>query len=192
MKDLSIRNGKEGNGLDDAALYKLLKQDADAGMRACIKQYYALVYSICSGILRRHPQDAEECVNMSFLRLWQTLDKLEEPRHLRAYLCCISRNTAISRCRALRRDIQHLANTEPETEDADFLLMLDRRADAERLQAAIMTLKEPDREIFVRKYYYMESMQALAKRFGVPVKTIDNILYRSKRRLRNVLKEKSI
>ena len=55
-----------------------------------------------------------------------------------------------------------------------------------------MTLKEPDREIFVRKYYYMESMQALSKRFGVPVKTIDNILYRSKRRLRNVLKEESI
>ncbi|MBR6106646.1 MAG: sigma-70 family RNA polymerase sigma factor [Oscillospiraceae bacterium] len=177
--------------MDDAALYELLRQDADAGMRVCIEQYYALVYSICSGILRRHPQDTEECVNLSFLRLWETLDRLEQPQHLRAYLCCISRNAAISRCRALRRDAQYTSDTEPETADTDFLLLLDRRADAERLQNAIMTLKEPDREIFVRKYYYMESMQALAERFGVSVKAIDNTLYRSKRRLRRILKEES-
>lgn len=50
-------------------------------------------------------------------------------------------------------------------------------------------LKEPDREIFVRKYYYMESMASLAERFGVNVKSIDNTLWRSKQRLRKILKE---
>ena len=105
---------------------------------------------------------------------------------------CISlydcKKPALSVLRKNRTDAQRL-DALPEQADADFIAELDRRADAEALQNAVMQLREPDREIFVRKYYYLESMAALAKRFGMPVKKIDNILYRSKQRLRKILKE---
>ncbi len=179
--------------MDDAALVQLLRRDAEAGMRACIRQYYTLVHSICSAILRRTPEDAEECVNDSFLQLWRTLDRLEAPDRLRAYLCTVARNQALSRYRALTAGIPR-AEALPEdlTDDTDVILALEKRADAEALQRAVMTLKEPDREIFVRKYYYMESMRSLAERFSLTEKQIDNILYRSKQRLRKQLEEDAI
>ena len=174
--------------MEDSELYGLLQTDPERGMRQCIAQYYALVASICKGILPHAPQDAEECINESFLRLWQSLDALQNPAHLRAYLCMIARNRALTVLRKNRTDAQRVDEL-PEQADADFIEELDRRADVEALQNAVMQLREPDREIFVRKYYYLESMAALAKRFGMPVKKIDNILYRSKQRLRKILKE---
>lgn len=176
--------------MEDTELYQLMQKDAERGMRICIETYYALVYSICKGILPDAPQDAEECVNESFLRLWHTLDTVQNPAHLRAYLCMIARNLALTAYRKNCRAAQYRSDAEPPPEtDAGFLKYLERRADAEKLQAAIMQLKEPDREIFVRKYYYMESMASLAERFGVNVKSIDNTLWRSKQRLRKILKE---
>ena len=174
--------------MKDSELYQLLQSDPEFGMRECIAQYYALVAAICKGILPHAPEDAEECVNESFLRLWQTLDTMQNPAHLRAYLCMIARNRALSVYRKNRAAAQRSEKL-PEQADADFIAELDRRADAEALQFAVMRLKEPDREIFVRKYYYLESMASLGKRFGMPVKKIDNILYRSKQRLRKILKE---
>ena len=179
--------------MEDSELYALLQIDAEAGMRACIRQYHAAVHNICSQILRRTPEDAEECVNDSFLQLWRTLDRLSDPAHLRAYLCTIARKQALSRYRALTAGLTR-ADALPEdlTDDTDIILALEKRADAEAMQSAIMTLKEPDREIFVRKYYYMEPMRSLAKRFSLTEKQIDNILYRSKQRLRKILAEDAI
>ena len=179
--------------MDDTALVSLMRSDAEAGMRACIRQYHALVHGICSAILRRTPEDAEECTNDSFLQLWRTLDRLENPARLRAYLCMIARNQALSRNRALTGGLPR-ADALPEdlTDDTDVILALEQRAEQEALQRAIMTLKEPDREIFVRKYYYMESMRSLAERFSLTEKQIDNILYRSKQRLRKKLEEDAI
>ena len=172
--------------MEDSELYALLQIDAEAGMRACIRQYHAAVHNICSQILRRTPED-------SFLQLWRTLDRLSDPAHLRAYLCTIARNQALSRYRALTAGLTR-ADALPEdlTDDTDIILALEKRADAEAMQSAIMTLKEPDREIFVRKYYYMEPMRSLAKRFSLTEKQIDNILYRSKQRLRKILEEDAI
>ncbi|MBR3269542.1 MAG: RNA polymerase sigma factor [Oscillospiraceae bacterium] len=173
--------------MDEMQLYELMRTEPERGMKQCIEQYYALVSMICGRILKNYPQDKEECVNTSFLRLWQTLDRLEDPHHLRAYLCCISRNTALSRYRRLKKEALPAMDA-CESAGFDFLQLIDRRADSEALQRAIMSLKEPEREIFVRKYYHMESMKTLAKHFGVSVKTIDNILYRTKCRLREILK----
>lgn len=182
--------------MDDAALCQLLQDDPEAGLRICIDRYYPAVRTVCTAILRRYPQDAEECVNDSFLQLWKTVGSLQEPNQLRAYLCCIARNLALSRYRALAAAGRHSAEMPwdalPEdaaAEDADVLLAMEARADAEALQKAVLSLKEPDREIFVRKYYYMESVRAIAQHFAMTERAVEGILYRSRKRLRRVLEE---
>lgn len=178
--------------MDDTALYRLLCDKPETGIRAVIGQYHALISAICSGILRNAPQDAEECVNECFFQLWRTVHKLQKPEQLRAYLCCTARNLAISRYRALRTAEQNRTEMpENALSDADVLLALEKRAAEEQVQNAVMTLKEPDREIFVRKYYYMESVRSLAKRFSLTEKAIESILYRSRNRLRTILKEEA-
>lgn len=99
--------------MEDSELYQLLQTDPELGMRECIAQYYALVAAICKGILPHAPQDAEECVNESFLRLWQTLDTMQNPAHLRAYLCMIARNRALSVYRKNRAAAQRSEELPP-------------------------------------------------------------------------------
>ena len=182
--------------MDDAALCELLRSDPERGMRICIDRYYPAVRTVCGAILRRYPQDAEECVNESFLQLWRTLGQLREPGQLRAYLCCIARNLALSRFRTLAVSGRHTAEMPweqlPEdaaAEDADILLAMEARADAAALQKAILSLREPDREMFVRKYYYMESVRAIAAHFDVSERAVEGILYRTRLRLRKQLEE---
>jgi RNA polymerase sigma-70 factor (ECF subfamily) len=182
--------------MDDAALYQLLIDDPETGLRLCIDRYYPAVRTVCASILRRCPQDAEECINDSFLQLWRTVGSLQEPQQLRAYLCCIARNLALSRYRALAAAGRHTAEMPwdalPEdaaAEDADVLLAMEAHADAEALQKAVLSLKEPDREMFVRKYYYMESVRAIAAHFEVSERAVEGILYRSRKRLRRMLEE---
>lgn len=184
--------------MDDAALYQLLHDDPEKGMRICIDRYYAAVRTVCGAILRRYPQDAEECVNDSFLQLWRTLDTLREPGHLRAYLCTIARNTALSRLRTIAATADRAAELpfeqlpeELAAEDTDVLLTVEARADAEALQRAVMQLKEPDREMFVRKYYYMEPTRAIAAHFATTERAVEGILYRARQRLRKQLEEGS-
>ena len=177
--------------MDDAEICRLLREEPETGMRELIRKYYALTFTVCSRILSGHPQDAEECVSDSFVQVWRTADRLNTPSHLRAYLCCTARNLAISRYRSIRTAAQNLTEMPDEAAapDADVILALEKSTEHERIEAAILTLKEPDREIFVRKYYYMESVRSLAQRFSLTEKAVESILFRSRRRLRTILKE---
>lgn len=177
--------------MDDAEICRLLREKPETGMRELIRKYHALVFSVCSRILSNAPQDAEECVSDSFVQVWRTIGRLKAPSHLRAYLCCAARNIAISRYRSIKGAQQNFAEMPDETavSDADVILTLEEKAERERIEAAILMLKEPDREIFVRKYYYMESVRSLAQRFSLTEKAVESILYRSRQRLRTILKE---
>ncbi len=176
--------------MEDIKIYQILKRDGKRGLQLCIAKYYGLVSMICSRILANAPEDAEECVSESFLRLWQTLDTIRQPEAMRAYLCCIARNQALSRYRKLRESSAlETLNWEQLSDKQDLYLEFEKKEAAEALHKAIMTLKEPDREIFVRKYFYFESMKSIASRFGLKEKQVDNSLYRSKQRLRKYLIE---
>lgn len=176
--------------MDDTEIYRLLRTRPEEGMCELIGQYHALVFTVCSNILRGYPQDAEECVSESFVQMWRTVKRLKKPSQLRAYLCCTARNIAISRYRSLKQTQKNLTDMPDENmqSDADVILMTERRMEKEKLESAILSLKEPDREIFVRKYYYMESVRSLAERFSLTEKAVESILYRSRRHLRRILK----
>jgi len=57
------------------------------------------------------------------------------------------------------------------------------------LIAAVNALGEPDREILVRRYYYGQKPKEIALALNMSVKQVDNRLYQTKRRLRQVLCE---
>lgn len=48
-------------------------------------------------------------------------------------------------------------------------------------------LEEPDREILLRRYYYDQKPREIAMALDMPVKHVENHLYRTKRRLRETL-----
>ena len=59
----------------------------------------------------------------------------------------------------------------------------------ERLLAAVETLEEEERDILLRRYWGEQKPREIAAALALPVKTVENRLYRTKQRLRRILTE---
>ena len=85
-------------------IIELIKSQENAGMEALADKYGKLLSYIISGILGKRPDDIEECVNDTYLKIWRNVDNFDFSRaSLTTYLKVIARNTAINRLRDVRR-----------------------------------------------------------------------------------------
>jgi len=180
--------------VEDRQIIKLLKKSPDDGLSAVLTQYGGLLKAIAVRILGPDCQsDAEECVADTLVSFWKAFSSFdgEKSGSLKAYLCRVARNTAINRKRKLSRCLD--ITLEWELEDGldmeDTVLgSLDRQAVTE----AVDSLPEPDRTIFIRRYYCGQPVKAIACEMGLSVKTVENSLHRKKSRLRSKLMERGI
>ena len=153
-------------------LLQAIRQDPDTGLRWALRDYAALVRGIARRILPGHDRDIEECTADVFVALWRNAARLEATgTPVRAWLIVTARNTAINRYRALQRH-------DPAGDAADELAVL------------VAALEPPDREIFLRKYYLMQSSREIAAALDLRVSTVNTRLSRGRDRLRRQLQER--
>lgn len=143
-------------------LLQAIRQDPDTGLRWAMRDYAALVRGIARRILPGHDRDIEECTADVFVALWRNAARLEATgTPVRAWLIVTARNTAINRYRALQRHDTLPLTDELAATIAD--LPADPAGDAaDELAVLVAALEPPDREIFLRKYYLMQSSREIA------------------------------
>ncbi len=165
----------------------LLKNGDQAGLMYFIDRYTAYVGAVVRNVLggRCPDQDAEEVTADVFLVLWQNAGK-PMPGRVKGYLASIARSRAVNRLRsrgfelALEEDILTLPADGPE----ELYFAAERR---ERVRAAVQAMAIPDREIFVRYYYYCESAAAIADALGMTPAAVRQRLKRGRDALRGEL-----
>ncbi|MBR4777712.1 MAG: sigma-70 family RNA polymerase sigma factor, partial [Lachnospiraceae bacterium] len=81
--------------MDDLAILTLFRERSEEAIKEAQKKYADYCYSISYGILRNE-EDAEECVNDTFLQAWNSIPP-NMPEHLKSYLGRIARNLSINR-----------------------------------------------------------------------------------------------
>ena len=142
--------------------WQAIRQDPDTGLRWAMRDYAALVRGIARRILPGHDRDIEECTADVFVALWRNAARLEATgTPVRAWLIVTARNTAINRYRALQRHDTLPLTDELAAPIAD--LPADPAGDAAgELAGLVAALEPPDREIFLRKYYLMQSSREIA------------------------------
>ena len=145
----------------DSRLLDTLLEDPQAGLAAILDQYGAMVNAIVRRILPQDPQDAEECVADVLVAAW--------------------RNAALNRWRALHRR----PNLPLEEAVAGDWLLAPQPTEAEELiQALVDALPEPDREIFIRRYYFLEPAAEIGRAVGMAAHTVTVRLSRGRDKLR--------
>ena len=162
----------------------------ERAMQRLMDQYARLLWSVAAGALGSAGSEAdlEECVADVFVCLWLNPEKFDPQRGtLKSYLCMMARSRALNRLRQLNRQTALPLDALPPSEEPEAAELLESRQDADALRDAIDTLREPDREILVRRYYYDQKPQEIAEALDLPVKQIENRLYRAKRMLRDQL-----
>jgi RNA polymerase sigma-70 factor (ECF subfamily) len=167
----------------DDELVKLLHRGDPAGLEALIVRYTPYVSAVIARILKDRREDWEELTADVFLAAWENRGKLQADR-LRGYLGTIARNRAFNFLRA-RRDALPLED--------DILVIQGDGGPEKRLEAqelsqllhrALGQLTPEQRELFVRHYYYGETVAQAAADMGINLSTAKTWL----RRGRGVLK----
>lgn len=176
--------------MNDAKTIQAIRNGDEQAIDDVITKYSKLLWSIASAVLKNAAsvQDIEECVADVFIYLWQHPEKYDAGRgRLKVWLSILARTQAIDRYRALSRE--HVlpldeALLADQTGVVDGILAENQKR---ALQDALSTLEAPDREILLRRYYYNQKPREIALALDMPVKHVENHLYCTKRKLRQMI-----
>ncbi|MBQ0037923.1 MAG: sigma-70 family RNA polymerase sigma factor [Clostridiales bacterium] len=173
--------------MKDQEIVTLLLRHDEAGMSALLAHYTPLMRYIVAPILP-NPSDQEDCLSEISMRIWEKIEQYQsQSGSLAAWLTAIARNTAINHARTLtRQTADPLAPDIPSAQvtPEDALLQQERQAAVSR---ALSRLSKPERALFFRKYYYLQSTAQIARETGTTVRAVEGKLYRLKKKLRRML-----
>ena len=172
---------------DEVILQKIRSGDP-AGLEALMERYLPYVSAVVWNILRNAmpPEDGEEVVSDVFLAAWRQPEALR-PGLVKAWLAAVARNKAKNRLRQMGRDLSLEENAldipGPDDPPSDF-----ERAEERRLvRQAVDALPSQDREIFLRHYYYAQTVQEIADLMGLNGSTVKTKLRRGRMKLKQIL-----
>ena len=177
--------------MDDHQILMYFFNRDEAALTHTEAKYGKLCHSVAMNILGNR-EDSEECVNDTYLQAWNAIPP-ERPTLLGAYLCRITRNLAINRYRADRREKRGGGQTEAVLDEllecvADSATPLaDQVALREALNGFLRALPEPARTVFIQRYWYVRPVADIAAELGMSESRLKMILHRTRNRLRDHL-----
>jgi RNA polymerase sigma-70 factor (ECF subfamily) len=174
-------------GMREEKIIQRIKDRDAQGLEMLMNRYIGYVSAVVWGILHEvmTVQDAEEVVSDVFLAAWNQPEDLH-PGKVKAWLGAVARNKAKN---ALRHAGQELPLEEDvlELPDGSSFERLERREQSEVLQQAIDSLGPKDREIFLRHYYYAQTISHISREMKMPEATIKTRLRRGRMKLKEYL-----
>ncbi len=169
---------------DEKAL-RDLQRGSEKALEWFIHTYTPYVTTIIYNILGSHMDmaDVEEVAADVFVSLWKNAATVRSPK---GFMGTTARNLAKNKC----REMGFALPLEEEIVGADGLdleLDMEKKELCQAVKKAITALPMPDREIFMRFYYYCQSLEEIANEMQINLSTVKTKLRRGKQRLRLAL-----
>jgi len=172
----------------DEIILRKIRSGDPAGLEALMDRYIPYVSAIVWNHLRNtlSKEDAEEVVSDVFLTAWQKAGDVL-PGSLKPWLGAVARNRARSRLRSaggelpLEEDVLEI----PAEETPEGLL--ESREERSLVRKALDGLPAEDREIFLRHYYYAQTVSEISREMRINESTVKTRLRRGRLRLRTML-----
>lgn len=172
----------------EEAILRKMRSGDPSGLEALMDRYIPYVSTVCWNILRGSmtPQDAEEVVSDVFLAAWNQAGDIK-PGAAKAWLGAVARNKARTKLRQVNKELP-LAEDILEIPDENTPVTAAERAEERKLvRKAVDQLGEPDREIFLRHYYYAQTVNEISQVMRLNESTVKTKLRRGRMRLRTIL-----
>ncbi len=178
----------------DEEIVRAIQAGDESAIRRAMDRYSKLLWSIASAVLHRTAsvQDMEECVADAFIYLWQHPEKYDPQRGaLKSWLSIVTRSHALDRCRVLARQNSVPLDEALAAGHSSLMDGLLRQEGRDRLRAALRTLPELDQELLFRRYFWEQKPKEIALALGMPVKQVENRLYRSRQKLKEMMNDEN-
>lgn len=175
---------------DEAIIEMYFDRNEDA-IKKSDEKYGRYCMTVAGSILSDR-LDAEECVNDTWLRAWNSIPP-ERPSYLKLFFAKITRNLAINRYRsatAKKRgggEVDTVLDELSECIGGDTETAVDMRALSASVNDFLGTLEVRERAIFLRRYFFSEETEVIAVKFGIKKSNVHKILSRTRKKLREQL-----
>ena len=175
--------------MDDNQIIDLLWQRIEDALENVRQKYGTLCHNVSFSILRSR-EDAEECVNDTYMKVWDSIPPAR-PENFPAYVVKITRNLSIDRLRSLKRVKRGADNREVALSELEACLpgqsiddALNAKELAEVINRFLRELPAESRLIFVGRYWNYRTIAELASDFGYSQSKIKSLLFRIRGDLR--------
>ena len=183
--------------MEDAEIIALYFARSERAITETARKYGDDAMKIAKNILNS-TSDAEECVNDAYLGAWNAIPP-QEPNPLRAYFFRIVRNPALRRYHAdhaaKRNSIYDVALDEleaclPSGETLDDQIAAQKLGSA--FNSFLASLDQINRMIFMRRYWYSDTVGDIAKMTGLSENGVSAHLFRTRAKLKKYLRKEGI
>ena len=183
--------------MDDERIVELYLLRDEAAIRQSAGKFGMRLRALSYGIVGDR-QTAEECENDTYLEAWNRIPPHEPRSYLYPFLARIDRHISLNCCRdrsRLKRSAL-ICELSAEMEQCipapdDVECRIDDLAFAEAINGFLASLGEEKRNLFIRRYWYLDSVAAISRRFAFSESKVKTILYRCRRQLRAHLEKSS-
>lgn len=176
---------------DEAIIDMYFDRDEEA-IRASDIKYGRYCIAVADNILA-NLEDAEECVNDTWLRAWNAIPP-ERPNVLKLFFARITRNLAINRYRASnakKRGCGEITAVLEELEgcisDKSTESMFDSAELSRAVNSFLEELEARERAIFLRRYFFAEDTETIAMRYAIKNGNVRTVLSRTRKKLKAYL-----
>lgn len=179
--------------MDDTKIVELYLCRDENAITYTAEKYGKRLQNISFGIVGDR-ETAEECENDTYNEAWCSIPPSEPKNYFYAFLCRIIRNISLDRCRkreTLKRKAYiselslELENCIPSPDDCQQ--RIDDLVFGEMLNKFLGALSSDKRKIFVRRYFFLDSIESIAERFCVSESKVKTTLFRTRNELKNFL-----
>ena len=183
--------------MDDKQIIELYFERNEQAIKETQDKYGAFCHRIAMNILGIH-EDAEECVNDTYYSVWTQIPP-PVPEVFKVYLGRITRNLSISRFRAMRAKkryssmeimLSELNDCVPSSSNVEQTIEVMQLSDY--ISEWLDSLPEEDCALFVRRYWFGDEVQELAKKCGITAAKMAQRMLRLRKSLKAALEQKGV
>ena len=181
--------------MEDEKIVELYFHRNEAAIRYTKEKYGQRLRTLSFGIVE-DTQTAEECENDTYMEAWNYIPPKEPKNYFYAFLARIIRHISLDCCRKrdrLKRSAyvtelsEEIESCLPATNAVDRLV--DDMVFHDMINGFLKTLDQEKRNIFLRRYWYLDSVAEIAKRYKLSQAKIKTTLFRCRGALREYLEK---
>ena len=180
--------------MEDSQILELYFARSETAIQETDRKYGGYCYKIAFGILADR-QDSEESVSDTYLAAWNTIPP-RRPNFLNAFLAKMTRHISIDRWRKLSAQkrgggeiILALEELEDCVDRSNVETELAKKELTRVLNAFLSSLPETERNVFLCRYWYLDSIQTISEVSGFSQSKVTSMLHRLRGKLRKKLSE---
>lgn len=178
--------------MEDEKIIELYWDRKEEAIQETASKYGRLCFFIARNILASS-EDSEECVNDTYLGVWNAIPS-QRPDRFSVFVSRIARNLALKKfayLHAAKRNPDAVCSFE-ELEDCvsgreDIENELENRRIERAVNAFLWQQEEEKRNLFIRRYWYFESIEHMSRRTGYSQSKIKSLLFHMRKKLREHL-----